>query len=108
MIFVGSFAMPLVYFIAIALLGAITLTLVAFMWGCRYGKRSVGLVQSATFSKRNSTKWLLVQKKRLEKHLELLHRTRQKRILSKEEKEIKDAIEEDLDNVDRAIEKMKE
>jgi hypothetical protein len=51
---------------------------------------------------------LVSLKKRLEKHLEILQRTRHERVLSKEEKEIKEAIEADLDEVDRAIEKQSE
>jgi hypothetical protein len=104
---VGSFAMPLVYFIGSVLLGVLLVALVAFGLGCHYGKRSVGLALSTLFSKRNSLIGLRIQKKRLEKHLELLHKIRHKRILSNEEKKIKDAIEEDLDDVDRAIERIK-
>ena len=58
-------------------------------------------------SKGDSTKVLLAFKKRLEKHLELLQRTRRNRTLSKEEKDIKEAIEIDLDEVDKAIEDLK-
>lgn len=49
---------------------------------------------------------LLLLKKRLEKHLEILQQTRHNRVLSKEEKDIKEEIEIDLDEVDRAIEKQ--
>ncbi len=57
--------------------------------------------------KGSTTKVLLSLKKRLEKHLEVLQRTRHSRTLSKEEKDIKEAIEIDLDEVDKAIEDQK-
>ena len=62
----------------------------------------------STLIKGHNTKTFLLLKKRLEKHLEILQRIRQDRILSKEEKEIKEAIESDLDEIDRAIEEQKE
>jgi hypothetical protein len=52
-------------------------------------------------------KMLMTMKKRLEKHLEILQDIRHTRILTKVEKEIKEAIEGDLDEVDKAIEKQK-
>lgn len=42
-------------------------------------------------------------KRRLEKHLEIMQRTRLTRMLTKEEKAIKEALEVDLDEVDKAI-----
>jgi hypothetical protein len=51
----------------------------------------------------DNSKILRLLRKRLEKHLELLHHTRLGRVLTKEEKEIREAIERDLDDVDQAI-----
>ena len=53
--------------------------------------------------KGDNSKILHLLKKRLQKHLEILQNTRHGRILTKEEKEIKEAIEGDLDEVDKAI-----
>lgn len=47
---------------------------------------------------------LVLLKKRLEKHLAILQRIRHNRMWTKEEKQIKEAIESDLDEVDRAME----
>ncbi len=49
------------------------------------------------------SKALTLLKKRLEKHLELLQKTRHERILTKEEKIIKEGIESDLDEIDKAL-----
>ena len=62
----------------------------------------------AALGKADNIKVLISLKKRLERHLELLQRTRHERVLSKEEKDIKQAIEGDLDEVDQAIEDQKE
>ncbi len=51
----------------------------------------------------NHPKALLLLKKSLENHLDLLQETRHRRILTKEEKQIKAGIENDLDELDRAI-----
>ena len=51
----------------------------------------------------NHSKALTLLKKRLEKHLELLQKTRHERILTKEEKIIKEGIESDLDEIDKAL-----
>ena len=53
--------------------------------------------------KGDNSKILHLLKKRLQKHLEILQNTRHGRILTMEEKEIKEAIEGDLDEVDKAI-----
>jgi hypothetical protein len=108
LISMGSFAIPVIYFI-IALLSVITiLVLGAFKLGRHYSKFSHKFKVRTSLAKGDHSKVLLVLKKRLEKHLEILQRIRQDRILSKEEKEIKEAIEGDLDEVDKAIEEQKE
>lgn len=58
---------------------------------------------SSAISTGNHTKALNLIKKRLEKHLELLQETRHERILTREEKIIKEGIESDLDEIDKAL-----
>jgi hypothetical protein len=58
-------------------------------------------------SEGDSLRMMLALKKRLESHLEILQRTRRSRMLTAEEKEIKQAIEGDLDEVDEVIEGYK-
>lgn len=100
---IGSFAIPALYF-AIALLSVIAiLVLGAFRLGRSFSTLHHKHLLRTALGKGDNTKVLLLLKKRLEKHLEILQHTRHKRILSKEEKEIKEAIEGDLDEVDRAI-----
>lgn len=52
----------------------------------------------------DSAKVLSIIKARLEKHLELLHNIRHHRLLTKEEKKIKEDLEDDLDEIDKGIE----
>ncbi len=54
-------------------------------------------------SKGDTLKVLAMFRKRLEKYLEILQHTRHFRILSSEERNIKDAIEVDLDEIDKAL-----
>lgn len=104
---IGSFSVPALYVAILLLSGVIMLVLGAFGLG-RHSSKFRGKHKTRTaLSKGDSTKVLLAFKKRLEKHLELLQRTRRNRTLSKEEKDIKEAIEIDLDEVDKAIEDLK-
>lgn len=52
----------------------------------------------------DSAKVLSLIKTRLEKHLELLHNIRHHRVLTKEEKKIKEELEDDLDEIDKGLE----
>jgi glutamate synthase domain-containing protein 3 len=86
--------------------------LLALIIGAYYVGRYRGnphhkLKMRVAFTNIDKSKTLQLLKKRLEKHLELLQETRHERILTKEEKEIKEAIEKDLDEVDRAITEQK-
>jgi hypothetical protein len=86
---------------------AIVLVLAAYYIGRRrVGSRPKARVRGM-LSKGDSLKMMLVLKKRLESHLEILQRTRRSRMLTPEEKEIKQAIEGDLDEVDQMIEGQK-
>ncbi|MEN9649769.1 MAG: hypothetical protein RL094_736 [Candidatus Parcubacteria bacterium] len=107
LITVGSFSIPAIYFAIITVCGLIILILGAFKLGRHYTKLRNKFITRNALVKGDTTKVLISLKKRLEKHLEILQRTRHTRTLSKEEKEIKEAIESDLDEVDKAIEKQK-
>ena len=107
-IIVGSFAMPVLY-LGILLVSLIILLVAgAFKLGTLHNSFYHKVKTRSVLGKGDTIKVLLLLKKRLERHLELLHRTRHARVLSKEEKEIKAAIEGDLDEVDKAIEEQKE
>jgi biotin-(acetyl-CoA carboxylase) ligase len=97
---IGSFSTPIVYVVIVIILISLVLILSAFKLGRRYSKLQIAL------AKGDNVKMLLSLKKHLEKYLEILQNTRHSRILSKEEKDIKEAIEVDLDEVDRAIEEQ--
>lgn len=107
LITVGSFTIPLIYFVIIILSIVIILVIGAFKLGRYYSKFRNKFKVRTALVKGNNIKVLFLLKKRLEKHLEILQHTRHNRILSKEEKEIKEAIEGDLDEVDKAIEEQK-
>jgi hypothetical protein len=101
-----SFTIPALHLLIVALL-VLILFIGTFKLGSHYGRLYGKLKMRNALLKGDNTKVLLLLKRRLEKHLEILQRTRHSRILSKEEKEIKQAIEGDLDEVDRAIEEQK-
>lgn len=103
---IGSFSAPIVYVVTVILLISLLLVIGAFKIGRHYSKVRNRLKVRTALTKGDNTKVLLSLKKRLEKHLEILQHTRHNRVLSKEEKDIKEAIEVDLDEVDRAIEEQ--
>jgi hypothetical protein len=107
MITIGSFTISALSGIIILLLIIIILMLISFRLGYHYGRLHHRLAIRTALSNGDNTKMLLVVKKRLEKHLEALQHTRHNRILSKEEKEIKESIEGDLDELDQAIAEQK-
>ena len=97
----------MLYFAILTLSGVIILVIGAYKLGRHYSKFRNKFKTRTALGKGDTTKVLLSLKKRLEKHLEVLQRTRHSRTLSKEEKDIKEAIEIDLDEVDKAIEDQK-
>lgn len=103
---IGSFSMPLLYILILLISLVILLVLGAFKLGNHYSSVYDKVKTRAALGKGDTSKVLLTLKKRLERHLELLQRTRHTRVLSKEEKDIKSAIETDLDEVDRALEEQ--
>ncbi len=104
---IGSFAMPVLYFVVLLISIVLLLVLGAFKLGNHYSSFYHKVRTRAALGKADNIKVLISLKKRLERHLELLQRTRHERVLSKEEKDIKQAIEGDLDEVDQAIEDQK-
>jgi len=108
LITIGSFTAPVIYIAILIIALVILLVLSAFYFGRHYNKLHRKFKVRAALDKGDHNKVLSLLKKRLEKHLEILQRTRHNRILSKEEKDIKVAIEGDLDEVDRALEEEKE
>lgn len=95
---------PVIYLIIVLV---IVLIIGAFKLGRQYDRLHKKIIVRSALVRGDHSKILLLLKKRLEKHLEILQNTRHTRILSKEEKEIKEAIEGDLDEVDKAIEDHK-
>lgn len=108
LITIGSFSIPAVYAIVITLLIVIILILSAFILGLHYSKLRNKIKVRPVLVNGDNTEALLLFRKRLEKYLKVLQRTRHTRILSKEEKGIKEAIERDLDEIDRALEEQRE
>lgn len=105
---IGTFSIPAINFAIIVLSGITLLALSAFKLGSNHSKLHDKIKTRTALVKGDNVKVLLSLKKRLEKHLEILQRTRHNRPLSKDEREIKEEIEIDLDEVDRAIENQKE
>ena len=107
MITIGSFSISVLYFSMLLLLLAILLILGAFALGRHHSTLPHKLKMRTVLCSGDNTKILLLLKKRLEKHLEALQHTRHNRVLSKEEKDIKEALEDDLDELDQAIEEQR-
>ncbi len=104
---VGSFTAPFLY-VGLSLISLVgLLMLIAFSFGRGHSRVYRKLRVHSEFESEDTSRALAVFKKRLEKHLELLQRTRHGRILSKEEKDIKEAIEGDLDDIDRMLEEKR-
>jgi hypothetical protein len=104
---IGSFTAPFLY-VALLLISVVgLLMLIAFSFGRGHSRAFRKLRVHSAFDSEENNRALTVLKKRLERHLELLHRTRQDRILSREEKEMKEAIEGDLDDIDRMLSERK-
>lgn len=81
----------------------ILLVLAGYSFGFRNSQLSHKLKLRTVLTKGDNSKAFNLLKRRLEKHLEILQETRHERVLTKEEKEIKAAIEGDLDEVDKII-----
>ena len=108
LITIGSFSAPVIYIATLIMALVSLLAISAFYFGRHYHRFHRKFQVRAALEKGDHSKVLSLLKKRLEKHLEILQRTRHNRILSKEEKDIKEAIEGDLDEVDRVLEEEKE
>lgn len=103
----NTYSTPLWFVLILIIPSIISIASVSFGLGQRYSRpRRKSRIQIPTVKKDN-IKVLYELKKRLEKHLEILQHTRHNRILSREERDIKEAIEGDLDEVDKEIERQK-
>lgn len=81
----------------------VLLLILAYYLGHRYSRFQHRLKIRTAIIKGDNSKVLTLLRKRLEKHLAILQRIRKNRLLSDDEKEIKEAIEGDLDEVDKAM-----
>ena len=103
LITIGSYTVTALYLIIPILAFLLLLFVLIYRWGHHYSRFMHKLKMRTALVKGDNSKILHLLKKRLQKHLEILQNTRHGRILTKEEKEIKEAIEGDLDEVDKAI-----
>lgn len=88
----------------ISIVAIITLLIIlAYYLGHRYSRFQHRLKMRTALVKSDNSKILVLLRKRLEKHLVILQRIRKDRVLTDDEKEIKEAIEGDLDEVDKAM-----
>lgn len=104
---IGTFSMPAIHLTIALLLAMIVLAIGGFALG-RYLSPGVreSRVRNGSINDEKS-RILSLLKERLERHLEILQHAQQSRmVLSREEKEIKDIIENDLQEVDRAIQEL--
>ena len=100
---IGKMSMPISYAITIFSLFSFLLLICGYYFGKNHNAIRRKLNAKSSVLKGDHKKVLLSLKKRLERHLEIMQDTRHSRILSKEEKAIKEAIEMDLDEVDKAL-----
>lgn len=102
-----SFTVRPISFFVLILLSLLGLVFGVFMitrYSRRFGNK---FVIRTTLNKEDSLKVLLLYKKLLEEKLEVLQEMRRDRILTRQEKRTKKTIEDDLDQVDRAIAEQK-
>jgi hypothetical protein len=108
LITIGSFVFPTFFLVVLALVVILLLMILMYYLGHHYRRVQNKLMMRTALTKGDSSKALLLLRKRLESHLEILQHIRHGRILTKEEKEIKEAIEGDLDEIDRDINDRKQ
>jgi hypothetical protein len=104
---IGSFNMNVIPFVSWSVSFIITLLIGAYYAGSRNAEPRSPSKKHVDIAKDSGRRALLALKKRLEKHLDILQETRRSRILTKGEKELKQAMELDLDAVDTALEEHK-
>ncbi len=101
---IGNYSIPLLYVLIPILfgfpLGAIA---IAYYFGSYFSTLQYRKKKALELVKQDDLKTLFSLKNRLENHLEILQNTRRDRILTKEEKDMKIAIEDDLDEIDRTL-----
>lgn len=104
---IGSMTMSLISFIVWVIVLAILLVIGAYYAGTRHHVPHSPSGKHVDVAKSSGRRALLALRKRIEKHLEVLQETRESRILTKDEKNLKTAMELDLDAVDQALEEQK-
>ena len=102
LISIGSFTMA-AFPLMLSLFAILVLLIVLVYYLRHHHAKSRSRENEVELRKKQSAKTLIMLKERVEKLHEILQKTRHSRILTKEEKEIKEAIERELDEVDRAI-----
>ena len=94
----SQFALYFVFFTVLAIIVLIMYAIEPYYHRFEHKQKMISAISTG-----NHTKALGLLKKRLEKHLALLQETRHERILTREEKIIKEGIESDLDEIDKAL-----
>lgn len=105
---IGSLSMNTASFIILMLSILIIFTTSSYYIGSRHHIPRSSSIKHVSVAKNNGRRSLLALRRRIEKHLAILQETRRGRILTKEEKELKQAMEIDLDAVDEALQEQQD
>jgi len=103
LVIIGPYSISGLPLVALILILFVILISSSYYLGQRLAKsKSRRIIKN--LNKQDYAKALSLLKKRLERHLQIIHNTRQKRVLTAEEKKIKEDIENDLDEIDKELE----
>ena len=105
---IGTFAFPFFFLTILALVILLLLMIFMYYLGYHYRRVQQKFKMRSALTTGNTSEALAVLRKRLETHLEILQDIRHSRILTKEEKQIKEAIEGDLDEIDLDLDAIKQ
>lgn len=105
---IGSMNMGVIPFVTWSILVAVLLIIVAYYVGTRHHVPRSPSIKHVDIAKNNGRRALVALRKRLEKHLDILQETRRSRILTRGEKDLKTALELDLDAVDEALQNQQD
>jgi hypothetical protein len=97
----GSFTFRTLSVVGLMFIIVLLLIIAAFFLGKHFSLASTEQNISVASVKKNNAKILAFLKNNLEKHLELIHDIRHRRVLTREEKKIKKSLEDGLDEVDK-------
>jgi hypothetical protein len=100
---IGGSRMTVLALAAYVLIALLLLMGAAFYVGRRYAAVLRFVAIRSSLANGDTSSMLISLRVRLEKHLKILQKVRHKRMLTAEEREIKEAIEGDLDHVDAAL-----